>query len=159
MQIISLTLHSADLSAQQIFYVKKLGFAQNHYTDDELSVQSGKTELKFKFSSEQPYYHYCFLVPNNKLEEALNWIKEKTEVIKIDGEYMVESNSEWEANSIYFYDGNRNIIEFIAHFNLDNGSDKKFSAESVISVNEIGCPSTDISGLNNWLAQEIGTQF
>jgi len=156
MHIKTLELDSSNLEAQQKFYVQQLGFTQNHYSEDSISVQAGRTELKFNKSSEQPYYHYCFLVPTNKLDDALAWVKERTEVIKIDGEYTVESNTEWNAKSIYFYDGNNNIIELIAHFNLDNSSDKKFSAQSVISVNEIGCPSADIHVLNQWFEKEEG---
>jgi hypothetical protein len=46
--------------------------------------------------------------------------------------------------SLLFYDNNGNVLEFIARYNLDTESDKKFDGNSIVSVSEIGLVSQKI---------------
>ncbi len=159
MYIKSLTLLSSDLDAQLEFYSHKMGFEVKAINEKELIISAGRTELVFRKSVSQPFYHYCFLVPANKLEEALEWAQARMELIETEDGFRVESNSSWKAHSFYFLDGNGNIAEFISHYNLDNHSDELFSAQSIISINEIGCPSNDIPKLSSWIEENVGSKF
>jgi hypothetical protein len=46
--------------------------------------------------------------------------------------------------SLLFYDNNGNVLEFIARYNLDTESDKKFDGNSIV-CHEIGLVSQNIA--------------
>ncbi len=74
MKIKQLTLFTNNLDQQNIFYKN---FAESNFiteSKNEFTINIGWTELKFKASITNYKYHYCFLIPSNKLEEAINHI-------------------------------------------------------------------------------------
>jgi len=52
--------------------------------------------------------------------------------------------SNWNAKAIYFYDLDKNIVEFIARKSLRLNSSSKFSSNSILNISEIGLVTNEI---------------
>ena len=159
MKIKTLTLYSQDLERQKDFYGQVLGFEIVNDGANKFSVQVGFTELTFEQSHEKHPYHYCFLIPSNKLNEAQHWFSERLDLIKIEGDRTVQQFDSWNADSIYFYDGAGNLAECIVRYDLENQSPRPFENPDIIGVNEIGMPTSDIFKINESLEMKMGSMF
>ena len=62
----------------------------------------------------------------HKIDEALHWASQRTSLIAIGTNSFVADFENWKANAIYFFDNNRNIVEFISRSDLNNAIDKSF---------------------------------
>ncbi|MGG0413690.1 hypothetical protein [Peribacillus simplex] len=74
--------------------------------NEKISFKAGTSIFTFNQSSEYefPYYHFAFNITENKIEQALQWLKNNAVTInQINGidHYYDES---WNCHSIYFYD-------------------------------------------------------
>lgn len=144
MKIKHLILHTNRLSEQKHFYQNVLGFVIDEESENAFSVQVGWTTIEFRASAEAHLYHYCFLIPSNKLEEALEWMEAKVDIIDTGGNEKITFFETWNAHSFYFYDGAGNIAECIVRHDLDNTSTSPFRLSDLLCVNEIGMPTDDI---------------
>jgi catechol 2,3-dioxygenase-like lactoylglutathione lyase family enzyme len=167
MKIKRLTLLTKDLKGQKDFYSKTLGFTVVEVDEDSFAVQVGWSILTFISNQTEHFYHFCFLVPSNKLNESLIWMQKRTEIVEVEkGEYIVHFKT-WNAHSFYFYDASGNIAEFIVRHDLENGTNTPFDINQVICVNEIsfaatfggGLGTNDPKAINSKLEQEIGSKF
>jgi hypothetical protein len=106
-----------------------------------VSIKTGKTALIFQEVSalENPFYHFAFNIPSNKIEEAFQWLKDKVELLWIEEykNYIAEFTN-WNARSVYFIDPAGNIVELIARFDLRDEVDESFSSSHIRNVSEIG---------------------
>lgn len=157
MFIKELTLFTNTLEAEKQFYQENLGCQLLENAPTYFSVQIGLSKLIFCESTTPHRYHYCFLIPSNQLNDAIEWLKSRLTIVKIEGERLVQRFETWNADSIYFYDGSGNLAEFIVRYDLKNESQAKFDVSSVISVNEIGMPTKDVAGINAQLAKEMNS--
>lgn len=139
MKIREIELLTDSIPETEKFYSEVLGFEKINSGPGSISYRTGQSVLIFNESINlKPKYHFAFNIPCNKLIEALDWIKEKTEVIKNpDGDFITDFDN-WNAKAFYFYDNNGNILEFIVRFDLNNISDKNFGTGSLESISEIG---------------------
>jgi hypothetical protein len=158
MRIKALTLFSNDLKSQKLFYQETLGFVPTDETDDSFTINVGWSNLTFKKSVEKFCYHYCFLIPSNKLEEALLWFSNRIGIVPIENKFTNFFEG-WNARSFYFYDGNGNLTECIVRYDLDNPIDSPFTNSDLLCVNEIGMASGQIQMLNDTLEYEIDSYF
>ena len=158
MKVKAITLFSNDLKSQKSFYVETLGFIPSNETEESFTIKVGWTNLTFKKSTEKFCYHYCFLIPSNKLEEALVWFTSRLDLVQIEKEFTYFFES-WNAKSFYFYDGNGNLAECIVRYDLDNPSESQFTSSDMLCVNEIGMPSKHVRKLNDTLANEMNSYF
>jgi catechol 2,3-dioxygenase-like lactoylglutathione lyase family enzyme len=158
MKVKTITLYSNDLKSQKSFYQDTLGLAASNETEDSFSIEVGWTKMTFKKSSEKFCYHYCFLIPSNKLEEALGWFGSRLDIVPIEDNFTYFFES-WNARSFYFYDGNGNLAECIVRYDLKNTSNTQFTSDDLLCINEIGMPSTHIPTLNDSLINEMGSHF
>jgi catechol-2,3-dioxygenase len=93
-----------------------------------------------------PVYHFAFNIPPDKFGQALAWMESKVELLDITPGIKIADFVNWNAKSIYFNDNNGNILEFIARYDLaGNGQASVFSAESIISISEIGIASDNVT--------------
>ncbi len=148
MHIKSLTLYTNQLASEKYFYSQILGCSFLSSSATHFSTQIGSTELIFEKTTQLHRYHYCFLIPKNKLQEAVKWMKQRHQLIEIEEGRWIENFETWNADSIYFYDGSGNIAELIVRYDLDNESEEAFSLASFLNVNEIGMPTRDVEKLN-----------
>ncbi len=159
MKIQELILYTNSISKQKEFYTKKLGFNLLEEKENKFSIQIGYTKLIFEYSECDYKYHYCFLIPSNKLNEAVNWLKKRLEIVKIEAKFETQFFESWNAESVYFYDGTGNITEFIVRYDLENAVNEEFNNTQIISVNEIGAPSKTIKKHDKLLEDSIHSKL
>jgi len=119
MKINELKIYSSRFDKQIAFYSGKIGLKLIEETEYEAIFQIGKSKLIFKKSERFQPYHFAINIPANKENEALNWLKQRVEILR-DGNYEIQNFDSWNARAIYFYDEDKNIVEFIARKNLKN---------------------------------------
>ncbi|PIY12714.1 MAG: glyoxalase [Flexibacter sp. CG_4_10_14_3_um_filter_32_15] len=164
MKIREITLFTNQLTEQLYFYKKTLALEILRNSIRNFTFQVGFTKVTFEASEQKHIYHYCFLIPSNQLEAAIKWLSNRLDIIKIEGERIIEHSENWNADSVYFYDGAGNIVEFIVRYDLKNkpkneSKEKKFDASQILCVNEIGMPTKNIAELNENLETELHSKF
>jgi catechol 2,3-dioxygenase-like lactoylglutathione lyase family enzyme len=149
MKILSLELSTMNLSKMKHFYLEQLSFPLKGESDDSFTITAGHTELTFTYDRDQknPFYHFAMDIPNNQIQEVHDWLLKKGCHI-LDATTIEEANiyadekivffGETNAQSVYFFDPQGNLVEFIARKNLDNSSVKPFDPLSIINISEIG---------------------
>ena len=148
MNIKEVELLSANLEATEKFYVKTLGFKAEQRTAERLKLKIGSSVLTFKKTDvKNPVYHFAFEIPNNLLEEAIDWANGKIDLIKFDNDTVIADFASWNASSIYFYDNNGNIVELIARFDNKTESIATFDASGILNISEIGLVSQNVAQL------------
>ena len=159
MKIRELKLYTNKIAEQKLFFETTLGFTVYQEDNDMFWLQLGWTKFYFQRSMEDYKYHYCFLIPANKLLEAMQWLSPKVDIIAAEGDEKVVFFDTWNAHSFYFYDAAENIAECIVRHDLQNHSNKQFSIEDFLCVNEIGLGTDNISRTNQQLEDSLGTFF
>ncbi|MFK2818584.1 glyoxalase [Flavobacteriaceae sp. LMIT009] len=159
MRFKKLKLYTSQLESEFAFYSETLGFEIITSSKNSFTVKMGWTELTFEKSEKDYHYHYCFLIPSNKLYEALEWMEQRVDIIHLENGRKTQNFETWNADSFYFYDASGNLAECIARFDLANEDHRDFDRSKVIGVNEIGMPTKDIKRINNQLENELGTKF
>lgn len=136
-----LILQTKHLNELYHFYKNILQMPVTQTNSKNISIAAGKTTLVFQQTNitENPFYHFAFNIPSNKIEEAFQWLKNKVEVPWIEDykNYIAEFTS-WHARSVYFIDVGGNIVELIARFDLYNDDTALFSASQILNISEIG---------------------
>lgn len=150
MNINKLTIYSTHLAAQIQFYESTLGLKRIDQSDEQVSFQIGDSTLTFIHRKESTPYHFAFNIPSNKEHEALAWLKERVEILT-DGEHELHDFDSWNAKAVYFYDADRNIVEFIARKGLNLSSDAPFGSSALLSISEIGMPTENVRAKFNRL--------
>lgn len=139
MDIIEIIIHTNDLAETETFYSDILGLKLARKGQNSISFLAGKSTLTFiKSNNLNPKYHFAFNIPKNKLDEAIIWATSKLNLIENADNEIVTNFESWNARAIYFYDNNKNILEFIARFDLHNSTDSPFNISSILSISEIG---------------------
>ncbi len=128
---------------QQAFYTGPLGMALVDSYENGFSVRAGQTLLEFSTSGEakDTPYHIAFNISPSLVSTVVPFLSEKSvSLIRKDGTSLIDFPN-WNAKSVYFYDAEQNILEFIARYNLDNAAiDETFSARHILNVSEVGIP-------------------
>ncbi|MEM9916473.1 MAG: VOC family protein [Bacteroidota bacterium] len=157
MQILQLELLTRQLSAQRAFYVDLLGFELKEATENSFSIQAGRSVLCFRQSEDAVCYHFAFNIPALQMEEACHWTRARCPLLQ-DGDAQIIDFPNWNAQAIYFFDADLNIVEFIARKNLALPSVGAFSAKSVDGISEIGFPVDQVGGMFGQLEQALGVK-
>jgi catechol-2,3-dioxygenase len=144
------------------FYSKVLELPVADDAGGALSVRAGTTELLFvpgepDGSGANPFYHFAFNIPENKLASSMAWMKGRAELIPspATGRPVFDYPS-WNAHSIYFYDPAGNILEFIARHNLQNAAAGGFDWRDILSASEIGLVVPEVSAAIAALKGKLG---
>lgn len=75
--------------------------------------------------------------------EAVQWLALRAErIANHEGNYLTVFDN-WNAQSVYFYDNNSNIVEFITRFDRGSNNEEPFSAALIEAVSEIGLVTAD----------------
>jgi len=147
MKITRLELYTDKLQDLKIFYVMVLGFELHNETESAFTIKAGHTLLTFRWGNPaeaSPSYHFAFNIPQNQIEESRRWLYSRSVPLLRSNDNDVVDFPNWNAEALYFLDPADNIVEFIARRDLENASSISFSAQSVISVSEIGLPVPEI---------------
>ncbi len=159
MKFKKLKLYTTKLKAELKFYAETLGFEIVEQKNNSFTVKVGWTELMFEESDKEHSYHYCFLIPSNKLHQALEWMERRVEIIDLENGRKTQNFETWNADSFYFYDASDNVAEFIVRYDLANESNADFDISKVLGVNEIGMPTANVKKANDQLEKELKTKF
>jgi len=160
MDIQEIEILTDDLSETETFYSGMLGLSLTRKGQNSISFLAGQSILTFTKSIKlNPKYHFAFNIPHNKLDEAIIWSKSKFNLLENADNGIVANFESWNAKSIYFYDNNKNILEFIARFDLHNSTDKTFDISSIQSISEIGIVVDSPMMLADKLVKEINLNF
>ena len=80
-------------------------------------IDTGETELEFEAGEGEPFYHFAFLAPPSRFDELLASTDGLLPYPET-GEVLFDFNN-WDAKAFYFHDPAGNIVEVIAHQELD----------------------------------------
>ena len=143
MKISRLILYTGKPQKQAEFYHSVLGLPVVDQNDHSVEFRIGDTSLIFQYRASAKPYHFAINIPSNREQEALAWLKERVSVLPFHGNELVDFVN-WNAKSMYFYDADNNIVEFIARKNLALNSDKSFGPGQLLCISEIGLAVNDV---------------
>ncbi len=158
MQIKELKIFSSKIKKQTNFYSSTLGLEIVRHNDDFVSFKVGNSLLHIEYKSKMTPYHFAINIPANKINEALDWVKSKVEILK-HSTHEIQDFKSWNAKAIYFYDKDNNIVELIARKNLNNSINQKFDATLFLELSEIGLPTSNIKKEFDHLKNIIGLEL
>lgn len=133
-------IKTANLNEIGNFYQNTLELPIERIDKNSIAVTIGQSTLKIIEDSEksEPIYHLAFNIPENKLQEAINWSTNRIELIKKEDQVLISDFETWNANSVYFFDTDGNLLEFISRHDLNNTETSKFSSKQILNISEIG---------------------
>jgi len=146
MKIEEITLFTNQIEKQKLFYQEVMDFDLVFNSEEKITFKTGKSLLSFEYKQTVNSAHFAFNIPSNKIDEALLWLQKRVAILP-DGENLISNFESWNAKAIYFYDTDKNIVEFIARKDLNQNSVEQFSAKEIISISEIAIVTTNISPL------------
>ncbi len=144
MKIHKLQIYTDNIREQLRFYRDKLNFKITDYTEDYFEVETGYASIRFQHKENATTYHIAFHIPDNQHNEALEWVKERIPVLEGNGQEIVDFIA-WRAKSLYFYDEDKNIIEFISRESFSKPDSALFSEKSILGISEVGLVTENIS--------------
>ncbi|MEM1215150.1 MAG: VOC family protein [Bacteroidota bacterium] len=157
MEIVALNIYTRHLAKQVEFYTQTLALELVRRSASRATFKVGRSLLTLVENDEFQPYHFAINIPCNQEQEALAWLKARVTILK-DGSSEIQDFNFWNAKAIYFYDADKNIVEFIARKNLDNASGAHFDANALLEISEIGMPVDDIAttfhALKKWTTIE-----
>jgi len=155
MKIKKLTLFTNSLEKQYQFYAQTLGATILSKTVQQFDIKIGDSILSFVEKENHTPYHFAINIPSNQENHALKWLKQKVSILKYNDKEIVDF-PDWNAKAIYFYDQEKNIVEFIARKNLQMHTNAMFDASSLFEISEIGVVSTNVTQQYQFLSNTLG---
>ena len=144
MKIQELTIYTSQLDEQRAFYSETLELPLLHKNTDSFKIAIGSSKLTFHYQHKATPYHFAFNIPSNQAFEASSWLQKKNIQLLKDEDHELIDFSNWNAQSMYFYDPDRNIVELIARKNLAIENRDPFNSHAFLCISEIGIPCTNI---------------
>lgn len=145
MKIQQVELLSADLKSTEHFYSNQLQLKLFRKSETALYYIAGSSLLIFILTTTlKPVYHLAFEIPCNQLQQAIHWLSQHIELISSEDNSVIVDFDNWNAKSVYFYDDNQNILEFIIRFDNDVKSNDTFDASSILNISEVGLVNADV---------------
>ncbi len=141
-----MTLFSHLVDELKKFYIENLGFRLVESNSGGFEIKVGESLLEFKQtqSTTKPLYHFAFMIPVNKFEEAKKWAKQKVLLSEEDNEDEI-SFAYSNAQSFYFIDPSGNIVEFICRKLISPSSERLgFSVEDLVKISEINLTTNEV---------------
>lgn len=157
MKIEKLTIFTSQLQEQLKFYRDNLQMEISHQSEDHFHLLAGYSVLEFRRREKSTPYHIAFHIPDKQEEEALRWLQERVSVLKSNNDEIVDF-SNWDAKSLYFYDEDKNVMEFISRRDLNKPESAIFSGKSIVGIGEIGMPTENIQEKFDFLQQNCGLE-
>lgn len=158
MKIEVLKIYSNNIIAQADFYAQVIGLKNLSQDANHVTFKIGSSQLVIRYRAESTPYHFAINIPANKALEALVWLKNKVTILK-DGDIEIQDFPNWNAEAMYFYDPDKNIVELIARKNLNNELPEEFTADQFLEISEIGLASTEIKKHYTFLNKLTGMEI
>src|SRR5690625_3001127 len=158
MKIQHLHIYSANLSKQEQFYREVLELPIRKIASDQLEMQLGYSKLIIEERKEAKPYHFAFHISASKEEQALAWIKKRLKVLKLGENELIDFKS-WNALSVYVYDADKNIVEFIARRHMHKSKHGDFSPKQDIwGIAEIGLSVQNVATTFDEIKDKTGLE-
>lgn len=156
-EFLELTLRCHRIEEQEVFYRDVLGL-DTLREGSALVVQAGSSRLRFvpAESGSEPMYHFAFMIPENKLDRAIDWMRGRAPLQTRQDGNVVFHFRRWNAHSIYFFDPAGNLAEFIAHHELPTTAEGDFSPRDILFACEIGLVAPELDVLLADIDQRLG---
>jgi hypothetical protein len=158
-------LSAAPLTKMKEFHHELLGLGVEEKSE-RLTIAAGETPITFRKATEEegePFYHFAFNIPENKIEAALDWQKKRTPLLPIpqtlrDPKFPDEvvNYSHWNAHSIFFFDPAGNVVEYIARHDLKNSARGEFASKDILNASEIAFVVDDVEQTVTALKEAVG---
>jgi hypothetical protein len=145
---------AATLDAMEAFYHGRLAL-RTERSAGRLTVSAGDTRITFVEDrrAANPFYHFAFNIPENKIVAAREWQLQRSPLIPIpdrnrarDLPSDIVDYSHWNAHSIFFLDPGGNVVEYIARHDLKNAAAGPFTSRDILGVTEIALIVDDVPG-------------
>ncbi|KAA5535048.1 glyoxalase [Taibaiella lutea] len=160
MKILEVELLTADLQSIEKFYSNKLQLNTVHKDEQSISYNAGHSRLTFRITETlQPVYHIAFEIPCNKLNEAIEWLSRSIALIPFENHNVIVDFENWNAKSVYFYDDNQNILEFILRFDNDIKSNDAFSTATILNISEVGLVNENVLQFGEALSERYDLPY
>jgi catechol 2,3-dioxygenase-like lactoylglutathione lyase family enzyme len=126
---------AAALPDLEDFYGASLGIEH-----EEARFGIGPSKLEFAPAAGAPFYHFALLVPGNRFDAALDWIRAHSELLpSTETGGVVFPFDDWEAWACYFEDPAGNIVELVAHAGIDENEESgEFTGLELLGFSELG---------------------
>ena len=145
------------LAEMTAFYRDLLGFSVLASSEGEITLAAGGTRLTFftaprpTGAAHDPFYHFAFNIPKNKILGARSWHLERGRLIR-PYEHLLDPGMpndvvhfrNWDAHSLFFWDPAGNLVEYIARHTLDNAKPGEFTAADILYASEIAFVVDDV---------------
>ncbi|KAF9659888.1 glyoxalase [Tenacibaculum mesophilum] len=140
MTLNEIEIKTANIQTVKAFYTNVLELPTTQINIKSIRIKIGTSYLKFIEDSKNssPAYHLAFNIPENKLQEEIEWSAGRFEFVKKENKILITNFENWNANSVYFYDVDGNILEFIARHDLDNATTEQFNSNQILNISEFG---------------------
>ncbi len=158
MKIRKLTIFTSQLQEQLKFYRDNLQMEIRNQSEEHFNLIAGYSVLEFRQREKSTPYHIAFHIPDKQEEEALRWLKERVSILKSNSDEIIDF-SNWDAKSVYFYDEDKNVIEFISRGHLNKPESAIFSGKSIVGISEIGIPTENIQEKFDFLQQNCSLEI
>jgi catechol 2,3-dioxygenase-like lactoylglutathione lyase family enzyme len=165
MQIAEVRVASADVAAQRRLYVDALGLEELDAPPAGLAVRVGRSTLVFEPGGWSPQ-HVAFRIPASAYADALGWLGERTALLPNAEGGPEHPFPAWNAHAMYFRDPDGNVLELIAHHDLDDAYEPPFGPAGLLAIGEAGVPVDDLPmflaelerrhGIRRWSGDGVG---
>lgn len=171
-KIKELNLRVENVLANKAFWVETMGFELLAQGNQFFTVKIGDSRLTFRPKStvNPPIYHFSINIPQNQVENALDWLKNEggkyidgpTASVNIVRDEI--TNAEiinkplYQANSVFFNDHAGNIIELIARNELDYTVDGPFTRDQFLRISEVAVITRNSRDCQTRLEEEFGAK-
>ncbi|TBW26748.1 VOC family protein [Gramella sp. KN1008] len=143
MKITKLTIYSDNIKEQLKFYRDELNFEVRNYSEKSFEIVAGYSVLRFQYKENATPYHIAFHIPDRQEHEALAWIENKMSALRHNKEKIIDF-SNWQAMSVYFYDCDKNIMEFISRRDFSKPKSAIFDPSNIVGIAEIGLVTDNV---------------
>ncbi len=157
MQISELEIRCKDAAKQQQFYKDVLGLEVFNATETSFKLHLGYSQLSFQENADFTPYHIAFHIPDKSENQALYWLQQRLSVLPFEDKEIIDFPA-WKAKSIYFYDADLNIMEFISRRKFNGVLTEDFSEKSILGISEIGLATANIEEKFNFLKEHCGLE-
>ena len=155
MKIKKLTIYTSAVKSQLKFYRDELHFEVKEYSEKSFELVTGYSILRFEYSEHATPYHVAFHIPDRQEEEALQWVENEIGALRNNDEKIIDF-SNWQAKSVYFYDHDKNIMEFISRRDFSKPESAIFDPSNIVGIAEIGLSTDDVKKKFEKINQECG---
>ena len=136
---------SASLSELSAYYRDVLELPVLSEESSEFTIGAGESRITFVPAAadvKDPFYHFAFNIPENKIRSARNWQRARGPIMNTpprlrDPDYPAEVRHfrRWNAHSVFFLDPAGNVLEYIARHTLENAATGSFTSRDILCFN------------------------